>query len=89
MLFIGLEGSYGIHNMLSDLVEESPVDYRAELCQSLVLSGGSTCFPGFDDRLLSETPLDLQLISSMDEEKRNTRNWLGAHILSQISSFQQ
>lgn len=44
----------GIHDVLMYAIEKSDMDLRKMLYQNIVLSGGSTLFKGFGDRLLSE-----------------------------------
>lgn len=44
----------GIHEVLMYSIQKSDIDLRKMLYQNIVLSGGSTLFKGFGDRLLSE-----------------------------------
>lgn len=44
----------GIHEVLMYSIQKSDTDLRKMLYQNIVLSGGSTLFKGFGDRLLSE-----------------------------------
>lgn len=44
----------GIHDVLMYSIEKSDMDLRKMLYQNIVLSGGSTLFKGFGDRLLAE-----------------------------------
>lgn len=44
----------GIHEVLMYSIQKSDMDLRKMLYQNIVLSGGSTLFKGFGDRLLSE-----------------------------------
>lgn len=44
----------GIHEVLIYSIQKSDLDLRKILYQNIVLSGGSTLFKGFGDRLLSE-----------------------------------
>ncbi|KAL5273536.1 ACTR1A family protein [Megaselia abdita] len=44
----------GIHEVLMYSIEKSDMDLRKMLYQNIVLSGGSTLFKGFGDRLLAE-----------------------------------
>lgn len=46
--------SEGIHEVLMYSIQKSDMDLRKMLYQNIVLSGGSTLFKGFGDRLLSE-----------------------------------
>jgi len=72
--------STGIHEILSDSIMKSDMDLRKVLYQNIVLSGGSTLFKGFGDRLLNElkrlAPKDLKIkIASPKERLYST--WIG------------
>ena len=48
----------GLHHLVNDCLADCEYDMRRELSSNIVLSGGSTLFPGFQERLLKElTPL--------------------------------
>ncbi len=55
----------GIHEILANSILKSDMDLRRELFQNIVLSGGSTLFKGFGDRLIS----DLKRISKIKDIK--------------------
>ena len=72
--------SEGIHQLLNDSIVKSDIDLRKILYQNIVLSGGSTLFKGFGDRLLNE----LKKISAKDikikinsPKERLYSTWLG------------
>jgi len=44
----------GVHEMLFDMIQEADVDLRADFYQHIVLSGGSTMYPGLPSRLERE-----------------------------------
>ena len=44
----------GLHEVLTFAIDKSDMDLRRTLFSNIVLSGGSTLFRGFGDRLLSE-----------------------------------
>lgn len=44
----------GIQHQIFDVVKHCPIDVRKTLLQNIVLSGGSTLFPGFAERLQKE-----------------------------------
>ena len=72
--------STGIHEILSDSILKSDMDLRKLLYQNIVLSGGSTLFKGFGDRLLNElkrlAPKDIKIkIASPKERLYST--WIG------------
>ncbi|KAB7498193.1 Beta-centractin [Armadillidium nasatum] len=57
--------SEGIHEVLLYAIHKSDMDLRKQLFQNIVISGGSTLFKGFGDRLLSEVkklaPKDIKI----------------------------
>lgn len=46
--------SGGIHEMLFDMIQEADIDLRSKFYQHIVLSGGSTMYPGLPSRLEKE-----------------------------------
>ncbi|RXM94157.1 Beta-centractin [Acipenser ruthenus] len=60
--------SEGIHEVLAFSIQKSDLDLRRTLFSNIVLSGGSTLFKGFGDRLLSEVkklaPKDVKIKGS-------------------------
>ena len=72
--------SEGIHEILANSILKSDMDLRKNLYQNIVLSGGSTLFKGFGDRLLNElkkmAPKDVKIkIASPKERLYST--WIG------------
>lgn len=55
----------GLHEVLLYSIQKSDLDLRKVLFKNIVLSGGSTLFKGFGDRLLSEikrmSPKEIQI----------------------------
>lgn len=80
-----------IHQMIQRSIMSSDIDTRRYLCQHIILSGGSTMFPGLDSRLLKEVrnlfPAGID-INVMASEDRNIAVWVGGAVLSSLSSFQ-
>lgn len=70
--------SIGIHHLLNQCVNEFEIEYRSELYNNIMLSGGSTNFKGFTDRLQKEfqtiAPDHFNIIAP---EKRECSAWLG------------
>ena len=66
------------------------LDLRSTLYEQIVLSGGSTFFPGFGDRLLGEVrkmaPKDTKIRISAPSN-RKTLTWSGGSILASLSTF--
>ncbi|XP_045169093.1 actin, cytoplasmic-like [Mercenaria mercenaria] len=89
--FIGME-STGTHEQLYNSVMKSDIDIRKDLLSNVVLSGGSTMFPGIADRMKKE--LDNLVPSSMKVKviappERKYSVWIGGSILSSLSTFGQ
>eukprot|EP01069_Polyplicarium_translucidae_P001470 Polyplicarium_translucidae@DN1675_c0_g1_i1.p1 len=82
----------GIHEMLVASITKADLDLRKTLYSQIVLSGGSTMFSGFGDRLLNEVrklaPKDIRIrISAPPERKLST--WVGGSILSSLATFKK
>lgn len=80
----------GVHDCLVTAVMRSDMDMRRTLFSQVVLSGGSTCFTGFGDRLLSEVRRSAHRslkirITAPPERKLST--WIGGSILASLASF--
>ncbi|PFX32585.1 alpha-centractin [Stylophora pistillata] len=82
----------GIHEVLAFAIQKSDMDLRRILYSNIVLSGGSTLFKGFGDRLLSEVkklaPKDIKIrISAPPERLYST--WFGGSILASLDTFKK
>ncbi|XP_015229704.1 PREDICTED: actin-like [Cyprinodon variegatus] len=84
--------SAGVHKIIYNSVMKCDIDVRKDLYGSIVLSGGSTLFPGITDRLQKEishlaTPsMNIQIIAPPE---RQYSVWIGGSILASLSSLQQ
>ena len=82
----------GIHQVLAFSIQKSDLDLRKVLYSNIVLSGGSTLFKGFGDRLLSEVkrlaPKDIKIRMAAPQERLYS-TWIGGSILASLSTFQQ
>merc|ERR1719189_3246314 len=82
----------GIHKLAYNSIMACDIDIRRDLYTNTVLSGGSTMFPGIQDRLLHEMK---QLAPSAMKVKvvapaeRKYSVWIGGSILSSLASFQE
>ncbi|OWF48765.1 Actin, non-muscle 6.2 [Mizuhopecten yessoensis] len=89
--FIGME-SAGIHELLHNSVMSCDIDIRRDMYSNVVLSGGSTMFPGFADRLKKEmnaiVPSSMK-VRVIDAPERKYYVWIGGSILGSLSTFQQ
>ncbi|XP_057863423.1 actin [Cryptomeria japonica] len=88
---IGMEAP-GIHECLHKSIRKCDVDIRRDLCGNIVLSGGTTLFPGMADRLAKEltalTPSSVK-IKVIAPPERKYSVWIGGSILASLSTFQQ
>merc|ERR1719300_2306697 len=89
---IGLEYG-GVQDLIDTSIKKSDIDLRRELYKSIVLSGGSTMFQGFGDRLL----LELRRIAQSKRQEvkirifapseRKISTWVGGSILATLHNF--
>jgi len=89
--FIGKEAS-GIHDTAFQSIMKCDVDIRKDLYSNVVLSGGSTMFPGIGERMTKEltalAPSTMK-IKVVAPPERKYSVWIGGSILSSLSTFQQ
>merc|ERR1712106_1225945 len=82
----------GIPHMLVDSCMSADLDLRADLFSNIVLSGGSTMYRGFGDRLLNEVkslgPKDTK-IKIYAPQGRKHSTWIGGSILGSLGTFKQ
>merc|ERR1711950_91070 len=89
--FLGLE-SVGIHETTYNSIMKCDVDIRKDLYANVVLSGGSTMYPGIADRMQKEiTALapNTMKIKIIAPPERKYSVWIGGSILASLSTFQQ
>ncbi|XP_053308396.1 actin, clone 302-like [Spea bombifrons] len=88
---IGIEAP-GIHQMIFNSITKCDIDNRRNLFNCIVLSGGSTLFPGLEKRVLKEVrrlaPAGLP-VNIIAPQHRHLSAWTGASVLSSQSSFTQ
>ncbi|XP_028037551.1 alpha-centractin [Bombyx mandarina] len=82
----------GLHEVLMFSIHKSDMDLRKVLYQNIVLSGGSTLFRGFGDRLLHEirrlAPKDMKIRISAPQERLYS-TWIGGSILASLDTFRK
>ncbi|XP_069468266.1 actin-related protein T2-like [Ambystoma mexicanum] len=82
----------GIHRMIFKSVMKCEDDLRRKLYGNMILSGGSTLFPGLDERILKEiqqlapSGIPVRIIAPSD---RKVSTWVGASIITSLTSFKQ
>ena len=87
--FIGLD-TPGLHESLYNSITKCDVDIRKDMYASIVLSGGSTLFPGMAERMLGEMvhlAPSLMKVKVIAPPERKYSVWLGGSILASLSSF--
>ncbi|CAL9052167.1 unnamed protein product [Musa banksii] len=88
---IGMETA-GIHETTYNSIMKCDVDIRRDLYGNIVLSGGSTMFPGIADRMSKEitalAPSSMK-IKVVAPPERKYSVWIGGSILASLSTFQQ
>jgi actin beta/gamma 1 len=81
----------GIHRMMFDTIMKCDVDIRRGLYANIVLSGGSTMFPGIAERMTKEmtalAPAAIR-IKVVAPPERKYSVWIGGSIQSSLSTFQ-
>ncbi|CAD7093066.1 unnamed protein product [Hermetia illucens] len=82
----------GIHEVLTYAIQKSDMDLRKMLFQNIVLSGGSTLFKGFGDRLLAEikkhVAKDMKIKIAAPQERLYS-TWMGGSILASLDTFKK
>lgn len=88
---IGMEAP-GIHETAFNSIMRCDVDIRKDLYGNIVMSGGSTLFPGIADRMIKEVtalaPPSMK-IKVVAPPERKYSVWIGGSILASLSTFQQ
>jgi actin-related protein len=84
----------GIHKQTNDSIMKSDIDVRKDLYMNIVLSGGTTLYPGLPERLTKElkalaNPNMATKIKVVAVAERKYCVWIGGSILSSISTFSE
>lgn len=89
--FLGMEAC-GIHETTFNSIMKCDVDIRKDLYGNIVLSGGTTMYPGIGDRMQKEitalAPATMK-IKIIAPPERKYSVWIGGSILASLSTFQQ
>ena len=84
--------SVGIHETTYNSIMKCDVDIRKDLYSNIVLSGGTTMFPGIAERMTKEitalAPSSMK-IKVVAPPERKYSVWIGGSILASLSTFQQ
>jgi actin beta/gamma 1 len=88
--FIGKEAS-GVHDCTFQTIMKCDVDIRRDLYSNIVMSGGTTMFPGIGERMTKEisalAPATMK-VKVVAPPERKYSVWIGGSILSSLSTFQ-
>merc|ERR1719443_2552511 len=88
---VGMEQE-GIHVATFQSIMKTDVDIRKDLYQNIVLSGGTTMFPGIQERLQKEiaalAPSSMK-VKVIAPPERKYSVWIGGSILASLTTFQQ
>eukprot|EP01138_Halocafeteria_seosinensis_P014379 gb/GECG01014680.1/.p1 GENE.gb/GECG01014680.1/~~gb/GECG01014680.1/.p1 ORF type:complete len:377 (+),score=40.13 gb/GECG01014680.1/:1-1131(+) len=81
----------GIHKTMFNTIMKCDVDIRRDLYSNVVLSGGTTMFPGIAERMTKEltalAPAAMK-IKVVAPPERKYSVWIGGSILASLSTFQ-
>ena len=88
--FLGMEMA-GIHETTYHSIMKCDIDIRKDLYMNVVLSGGSTMYPGIGERMQKElvelAPRTI-VIKTITPPERKFSVWIGGSILASLSTFQ-
>lgn len=88
---IGLEAA-GIHETTFNSIIKCDIDVRKDLYGNIVMSGGSTMYPGIAERMQKEitalAPSSMK-IKIIAPPERKYSVWIGGSILASLGTFQQ
>jgi len=88
---VGME-AHGIHELVYRAINQCDVDVRRDLYCNIVLSGGTTMFPGLPERLekeirsLAPATVNVKVIAPPE---RKYSVWIGGSILASLQTFSQ
>jgi len=88
--FLGME-SVGVHETAYNSIMRCDIDIRKDLFANIVLSGGTTMYPGIADRMqkeitcLAPSTIKIKIIAPPE---RKYSVWIGGSILASLSTFQ-
>jgi len=87
---IGME-SEGVHKLTFSSIMKCDVDIRRDLYGNIVMSGGTTMFPGIADRMKKEVTAlapNSMSIKIVAPPERKYSVWIGGSILASLSTFE-
>ncbi|XP_048192201.1 actin-related protein T1-like [Perognathus longimembris pacificus] len=82
----------GISQMVYNSIQKCDIDIQNDLFAKIVLSGGNTLFPGFEERLRDEitnlAPEEIP-VEVLASQERGLSPWIGASIIGSLSTFKR
>lgn len=82
----------GIHELLFKSIIMCDIDVRRDLYSNIILSGGSTLFPGYAERITKEVstlaPAAMRVKVAAPRDRKYS-SWIGGSMLASLSTFQQ
>merc|ERR1712099_187805 len=89
--FVGKEDE-GVHVLTYNSIMKCDIDIRKDLYGNVVLSGGSTMFPGIADRMnkeiVAKAPSSMT-VKIVAPPERKYSVWIGGSILASLSTFEE
>ena len=82
----------GIHHLLFNSIMKCDIDIRRDLFSNIILSGGSTLYNGFAERVhkeIKELAPCSTFIKIIAPPERKYSTWIGGSILSSLSTFEE
>ena len=82
----------GIDKIIFDTINNSDIDYRKDFYSNIILSGGSTMFEGFPERIekeinnLAPPKMPVKIVAPPE---RKYSVWIGGSILASLAAFPQ
>jgi len=81
----------GVDKAVYNTIQACDIDVRRELYENMLLSGGSTMFPGLNDRLVKEVKALANAsvqVKCVAPAERKFSVWIGGSTLSTLATFQ-
>lgn len=88
-------GLKGLTALVNDCISKCDVDLKKDFLQGILLTGGSSLFPGLKERLEREmvetcpSSAKVRLTVSQSQAERKYSVWIGGSILASLGSVQQ
>jgi actin-related protein len=82
----------GIQQQMFDTIMNCDMDLRKDLYANVVMSGGTTMYPGINERMTAElkklvpTSIEVRVVTPPE---RKYSVWIGGSILASLNTFQE